>query len=148
MYFWVFSTLDVSTLIPVLEITCPRYIAAHEQLDSPRVSHASTRTHTHEYSYKYTRVLEHAHAGTRASTRTCTRAHSNTCKRFTRSGHARLVPRPSTFFWCGRSLGTKLWIRVHVYCMCSLLVCTRVHSNIHTQVARVSHACGFRVTRE
>ena len=55
------------------------YSAAHEQLDSPRVSratrtrvlehaHASTRTRTRVYSREYTRVLENAraHARTRA----------------------------------------------------------------------------------
>ena len=42
-----------------------RYSAAHEQLDSSRVSHASTRTCTRMYSRKYIRILAHAHTGTR-----------------------------------------------------------------------------------
>ena len=46
------------------------YSAAHEQLDSPRVSRASR-----------TRVLAHAHAGTRASTREYSKTHALTLER-------------------------------------------------------------------
>ena len=106
-----------------------------------------------EYSNTHTHVLArvHAHASTRKRTRSC----SNACMRFMRSGHASLVPKPSTFFRGGRGLGIDaidmrscvlrvLVTRAHT---CDAY-CTRVRANIHTRIARASHACGFRVTRE
>ena len=104
-----------------------------------------------EYLHTHTRVLARVHA----STRKRTRSRSNACTRFTSSGHASLVPKPSTFFRGGRGLGIDaidtrsrvlraLVTRAHT----RDAYCTRVHANIHTRVARASHACGFRVTRE
>ena len=49
------------------------YSTAHEQLDRPCVSHASTRTrmrvYSHEYAYTHTRVLKHARAHARTHAR-------------------------------------------------------------------------------
>ena len=77
------------------------YSATHKQLDSPRMSRASRTWVAREYSHTHTRVLARVHV----STRKCTRSHSNACTRFTRSGHASLIPKPSTFFRGGRGLG-------------------------------------------
>ena len=105
---------------------------------------------TREYSNTHTRVLVRVHA----STRKCMRSRSNARTRFTRSGHASLVPKPSTFFRGGRGLGIDA-IDMHSRVLHELVTrahtcayCTRVRANIHTRVARASHAGGFRVTRE
>ena len=100
-----------------------------------------------EYSHTHTRVLAREHASTRK--RTCSR--SNACTRFTRSGHASLVPKPSTFFRGGRgAIDTRSCVlRALITCAhtCDAF-CTRVRANIHTRVARALRACGFRVTCE
>ena len=97
-----------------------------------------------EYSHTHTRVLARVHASIRIRTRGYTRvlentrSRSNACTKFTRSGHASLIPKPSTFFRGGRGLGID-----------AIDTRSRVlRANIHTRVARASHACGFRVTRE
>ena len=88
------------------------------------------------YSREYTRVLEHAHAGTHAST--C--EYLNACTKFTRSGHASLVPKPSTFFRGGRGLGIDA-IDTHLRVLCALVTHARTH------VLEYSHASSEGVTR-
>ena len=137
---------------------CEAYSAAHEQLNSPRVScasrtrvlahaHACTRASTREYSHA------HAHAGTRththtrvlarvhASTRKRTRSRSNACTRFTPSGHASLVPKPSTFFRGGRGLGIDA-IDTRSRVLRALV------TRAHTRVTRIALACVRIFTRE
>ena len=94
-----------------------------------------------EYLHMHMWVLVRVHTNTRS--RTCSR--SNVCTRFTCSGHASLVPKPSTFFWSGRGLGIDA-TDTHSRVLRALV--TRVRSNIHTRVARALHACGFLITRE
>ena len=122
------------------------YSTAHEQLDSPRVSHASTRTRMRVYSREYTRVLTHVHAGTR----TCTRSRSNACTRFTRSGHTSLVPKPSTFFRGGRGLGIDaIDTRSHVLRALVTRAHTREYSHASSEgVARVRLSSHSRVDRQ
>ena len=126
----------------------PSYSAAHEQLDSPRVSrtsrtrvlehaHTCTRASTHEYSHTHTRVLARVHA----STRKRTRSRSNACTRFTRSGHASLVPKPSTFFRGGRGLG------IDAIDMRSRVLRALV-TRAHTCVTRIALAYARIFTRE
>ena len=102
-----------------------------------------------EYSHTHTRVLARVHA----STRKRTRSRSNACTKFTRSGHASLIPKPSTFFRGGRGLGidaidTRSRVLRALVTRAHTRVTRIVRANIHTRVVRVSHACGFRVTRE
>ena len=113
-------------------------------------AHACTRASTREYSHT------HTHTRVLASTQTRTCSRSNACTRFTRSGHASLVPKPSTFFRGGRGLGIDAIEYVFACTACARyshahacdVHCTRVRANIHMRVARASHACGFRVTHE
>ena len=92
------------------------YSAAHEQLDSPRVSHASTRTRTRVYLHEYTRVLAHAHVGTRKRTH----SRSNAC---TRPGYRRhryaFTCTTCARYSCAHACDTH---------------CTCMRANIHTRV--------------
>ena len=130
------------------------YSAAHEQLDSPRVSrasrtrvlahaHACIRASTREYSHTHTRVLARVHA----STRKCTRSRLNACTRFRRSGHASLVPKPSTFFRGGRGLGIDaIDTRSRVLRALVTHAHTRV-TRLHSRTRKYSHASSEGVAR-
>ena len=110
------------------------YSAAHVSCVSrTRVlahAHACTRASTREYSHTHTRVLARVHA----STRKRTRSRSNACTRFTRSGHASLVPKPSTFFRGGRGLGIDA-IDTRLRVLRALI--TRAHTRVTLAYARI-----------
>ena len=112
-----------------------RYSAAHEQLDSPRVLHASIRTRTRTRGYS--RLLKHAHA------------HARTHARDSRAVDT-LARTQALHFLSGWE---RQWYRCYRYAfVCTACAhyshthacdthCTRMRANIHMQVARASHAC-------
>ena len=118
-----------------------------------RVAREYSHTHTH------TQVLAHAHAGTRASTREYSKTHALTLERvheihaqWTRQPHTQALhflsgwerPGYRRYRYAFACTACARYSRAHACDAYS----TRVRANIHTRVARASHACGFRVTRE
>ena len=118
------------------------------------------REYSNMHTRVLTRVLAHAHAGTRTSTREYSNTHAFTLERV-HEIHAQWTRQPRTqalhFLSGSEKPGYRRYRYAFACTACAHYLrahacdthCTRVRSNIiRTRVARVSHACGFRVTRE
>ena len=148
------------TLLNLFSLTI-YILSGTTQLDSPRVSCAS-----------HTQVLKHAHTCTRTSTPEYSNMHTWVLTRVlklarthtrTRAQDSRAVDTLATqalHFLSGWERPGYRHYRIYRYAFAYTACahyshahtcdvhCTRMRSNIHTRVARASHASGFRVTHE